>query len=566
MRNNPLNAGAGLWAPVIIFSIAVNLLLLTGPLFMLQVYDRVLAARSGATLTALFLLVMALYAALGLLDYARGRIMARIAARLRQELDDPVFRAGLSRGDSAPATFRDLEALQALLSAPAALALLDLPWSPLFATLLFIFHPLLGWLGLAGAAVLIFATLANQWLTTRATDQVSGLTRRAEMLVLESRACHEVVQTLGMQNALAGRWQALRQHALTPTLVASDRAGALTAFSRAFRLFLQSAMLAAGAWLVLQGSLTAGAMIAGSILLGRALAPVDQVLAGWALIRRGWAGRAALRALIAERGGDTLQGARPPQPTTLPAPGSRLEVQALTLRMPGQNAPVLNRVSFAIGPGQALGVIGKSGSGKTALARALTGLWPPSGGTIRLGGAALAQYDDAARARTIGYLPQRVTFFSGSVAENIARMDASPDSAAVVAAAKQAQAHALILSLPDGYDTMIDAANPPISGGQQQRIALARALYGDPDILILDEPNAALDADGSDALNAVIGAARAAGKAVIVMTHRPPAISQCDRLIVLEGGAIRAEGPRDEVLKATVKNATGIHRAAGAGA
>ncbi|MCB2124562.1 MAG: type I secretion system permease/ATPase [Rhodobacteraceae bacterium] len=556
--------GRGLFAAVALFSVFVNLLMLTGPIFMLQVYDRVLGSRSQETLAALFALVVFLFLMMGLLDLARGRVMTRLAARFQASLDRRVFTAALARsalvpGDPAAASgLRDLEAIRTLLAAPVFLALFDAPWAPFFLAAVFIFHPWLGWTAVAGGLVLVLVTALNQATTRRAVLAANAANLRAERTADQLRDEADLVQSLGMRGASFERWSNARGTALAAAIAASDQSGVYSIFSRTFRLFLQSAMLAVGALLVLKGELTPGAMIASSILMGRALAPLEQAVAGWALIQRAQEAWGRLAALLAAVAPETPR-------TALPRPRAVLEANQLTVVPPGQSQAALRLVSFRLDPGQALGVIGPSGAGKSTLARALTGVWRPAGGWIRLDGATLDQYDPDVLGGHVGYLPQRVTLFDGTIAENIARLAPAPDDAAVVAAAQKAAAHQMILDLPDGYDTRVSQAGGRLSGGQIQRIGLARALYGAPVIVVLDEPNSNLDNEGSMALNAAIRAIKAEGGSVLIMAHRPAAIQECDQLLFLDGGARRAYGPRDEVLRAMVKNAGDIARAPGPG-
>lgn len=546
-----------LW--VLLFGVFVNLLMLTGPIFMLQVYDRVLGSRSEATLAALMILVAGLYLAMGLLDHARGRITARIGARFQDRLDQRVFAAALSRNAARPndpmamAAQRDLDSIQRLLASPTLLALFDMPWTPVFLSAIFLFHPWLGWLALAGGGLLVGAALLHQRLTAQPMAQANAAAARAERLATQIKDEADLVRALGMRGNGFARWQAARRQTLADIITLSDRSGGFTAFSRSFRLFLQSAILGLGAYLVLQDQLTAGAMIAASILLGRALAPVDQVISQWGMFARAREGWTRLADLLAAE-----QPQRPRMP--LPRPRALLEVQALTLIPPGERQPSLRMLTFHVEPGQALGVIGPSGAGKSSLARALTGIWPAAGGELRLGGAALDQYAPDALGGLIGYLPQRVVLFDGTIAENIARLSPNPDADAVICAARRAGAHDMIAALPQGYDTPVSQHGGKLSGGQLQRIGLARALYGNPILLVLDEPNANLDNDGSVALNRAIRDSRAAGNAVLVMAHRPGAIQECDRLLVLEEGLRKAFGPRDEVLRDTVRNHNDILR------
>ncbi|MDJ0992637.1 MAG: type I secretion system permease/ATPase [Dinoroseobacter sp.] len=550
---------AGLVRSVIFFGVFVNVLMLTGPLFMLQVYDRVLGSGSQETLVALFALVAGLYALYGVLDYARGRVMARVGVRYFDHLAKRVFTAAIQRDALGTKTgcrhgaLGDLEAVRNALSAPGFLALFDLPWTPFFLMAIFVFHPLLGWAALAGGCLLILTTIANQYLTRASQKAAQNEIRAASHFASQSESGADLIHAQGMTQNMAQRWMARQSNAMLKSLSAQDKTGGFTSFAKAFRLFLQSAMLALGAYLVLRGELTGGAMVATSILLGRALAPIEQSLATWAVMQRGFSGKTALRDFLRAEPEHSIT-------TELPAPKAHVSVSGLTvLADPGRPA-LLRSVSFEIAPGQALGVIGKSGSGKSTLARSVVGLVTPTGGEIRLDGAKLDQYSGEAIGRSIGYLPQDVVLFEGTVAENIAHMTEAPDAAKVVAAAKKARIHDTILKLPKGYDTQLSAGDPCLSGGQKQRIALARALYGNPQLLVLDEPNSALDSDGCDALNAVVAETKQAGGSVIIMTHRPSAISVCDRLLVLENGAMVSHGDRDDVLNSKVRNADNIHR------
>ena len=575
MRSDDRNAGkqelrrhrkaAGtLFGVVFLFSVFVNLLMLTGPLFMMQVYDRVLGSRSDATLVALLALVTFLFLVMGVLDHARGRIMARIGARFQDALDRRVFAAALHRIGLRPddglarGAQRDLEAVQRLLTSPTFLALFDLPWTPVFIGAIFLFHPVLGFVGIAGGAVLVVATLANQRRTSRLSLEAQGGSVLSDRLSDQIKDEAEVIQSLGMRNAGFARWQDLRRRALQDTVTLSDRSGGFTVFSRTFRLFLQSAILAAGAWLVLRDALSPGAMIAASILLGRALAPIDIVIGQWAVVERAAEGWRRMEVL--------LTSVPPEAPrTTLPRPRAILDVHQLTVVPPGEQQASLRMVSFRVEPGQAVGIIGPSGAGKSTLARTLIGVWRAAGGKVRLDGATLDQYDPDVLGSYVGYLPQRITLFDGTIRDNIARLSTTPDDALVVQAAKQAGAHEMILQLPDGYDTRVGGAGGRLSGGQIQRIGLARAFYGDPVLLVLDEPNSNLDNDGSLALNAAVRQAKAAGCAVLIMAHRPAAIQECDMLLMLDGGLRTAFGPRDTVLREVMKNHTDILRSSGPG-
>lgn len=553
-------SGRALYVVLFVFSFFVNLLMLTGPLYMLQVYDRVLGSRSEETLVTLTILMMAMFVAMGFLDHARNEIVARVGARFQDALDKRVFQAAVRRLTAAPQDVgaivaqRDLEAMQRYLSSPVHLAVFDLPWTPLFFGAIFVFHPMLGWLSIAGAACLVGLTVLNRALTQTPLMQANRTAGIAERLGEALKSEAEAVQALGMAGAGFSRWSAARKVALSASIAAADMGGVFTVASKTFRLFLQSAMLGVGAYLVLQGQMSGGAMIAGSILLGRALAPIEVLVGQWALVQRAHEAEARLTGLLTQQPPDVAR-------TPLPRPRAMLEVRGLTVVPPGAGQPVLRSVSFTLQPGQAMGVIGPSGSGKSTLARALIGAWPAAGGKIRLDGAELDQYDPDILGANIGYLPQRVTLFDGTVAENIARLALAPDPAQIVDAAQRAGAHDLILTLPKGYDTQLSAVGGRLSGGQLQRIGLARALFGQPVLLVLDEPNSNLDNEGANALNKAIRAMKAAGNAVLIMAHRPAAIQECDLLLVLEGGGRRAFGPRDQVLREMVRNHTDIAQA-----
>uniref|UniRef100_UPI00404750D3 type I secretion system permease/ATPase n=2 Tax=Yoonia sp. TaxID=2212373 RepID=UPI00404750D3 len=550
---------------VAVFSFVVNMLMLTGPLYMLNVYDRVLGSRSLETLIALTVLVAFLYGCMGILDFVRGRVMGRVGARFQARLDRRVFAAvlkatTLNRAPREAATgLRDLEAVQRLITSPALMALFDLPWAPLFFLGIFVFHPLMGVLALVGAFVLILVALANQASTRGPLERANATSFASESLGAQIRGESEMVHSLGMRGAAFDRWQMARGASLDATISAADAAGTFTSMTKAFRLFLQSAMLGLGAYLVLRGELTPGAMIAGSILLGRGLAPIEMIVGQWAVFQKGREGWRKLAVLLGNIPVDQDR-------TTLPKPAARLVADSVTMLPPGGQQATLRMISFTVEPGQAVGIIGTSGAGKSTLARALTGVWKPAGGKIRLDGAALDQYDPDVLGQHIGYLPQRVQLFDGTIKENIARMSLTPDDAMVVAAAKKADAHEMILRLPDGYDTRVTATGGQLSGGQIQRVGLARAIYGDPVVLVLDEPNSNLDNAGSAALNSAVLQQKAAGGIVFVMAHRPDAIFHCDTLLVLENGTKRAYGPKDEVLRQVTKNRDEIVKAAGKGA
>ncbi|MDK3074016.1 type I secretion system permease/ATPase [Sedimentitalea sp. JM2-8] len=546
-----------------VFSFFANLLMLTGPIYMLQVYDRVLGSRSEETLVALSLLVAFLYGVMGLLDYSRGRIMARVGARFQAALDRRVFdamvrRSAVASDASAQTGLADLEAVQRLISSPVLMAVFDLPWTPIFLAGIILFHPWLGMLALGGGALLVLITFLNQMFSRTPLLQANVASHRASLLSEEIRNEAEMIQSMGMRGAAFEHWAQARETSLSESISANDVGGTFSSATKTLRLFLQSAMLGLGAYLVLQNEVTAGAMIAASILLGRALAPIELAIGQWPLVQRANKGWNSLAELLEKV---------PPEPrrTELPKPRAKLDVQSLTIVPPGDTRASLKTVSFKVEPGQAVGVIGPSGSGKSTLARALTGVWRPAGGVIRLDGASLDQYASDVLGQHIGYLPQRVQLFGGTIASNIARLSGQPDSEKVVIAAKKAAAHDMIVNLPNGYDTQVSAGGGRLSGGQMQRIALARALYDDPVIVILDEPNSNLDNDGSLALNRAISDLKAAGKSVLIMAHRPAAIQECDTLLVLDNGVRTAFGPKDQVLRDMVANHEQLRKSAGMG-
>lgn len=552
-----LKSSAAGFLAIGLFSFFVNLLVLTGPLFMLQIYDRVLSSRSEATLVALTGLIIGLYLVMGVLDHIRSRVAARIGARFQARFDKRVFNAVLDRmnlhaqGISTVTGMRDLDSIQKVLSSPALFTVFDIPWTPFFLFVIFTFHPWMGMLGVVGGLILVGLTWLNQNGTKEDQERAMIAGRLSDEMTQTLQKESDTVRALGMRRAVAGRWQLLRDKALEANIRYSDSNGFYSISSKTFRVFLQSAILALGAYLVLQNEITAGAMIASSIIIGRALAPIEGAIGQWSLIQRamqGWRNLSQLLARVPE------EDAR----TALPKPRAVLEVEQVTVVPPGEQVATLRMLNLELHPGQALGVIGQSASGKSTLARVLTGIWPPAAGKVRLDGASLEQYGTDGLADHVGYLPQDVVLFEGTVAENIARMALDPDPVKVVEAARKAGAHDMILRLPDGYDTKLPAMGGRLSGGQKQRVGLARALYGDPVLVVLDEPNSNLDAEGSMALNLAIRNMKAEGKSVVIMAHRPAAIEECELILIMENGQRLAFGPRDDVLRAHLRNHTQV--------
>ena len=543
-------------------SVFTNLLMLTGPIFMLQVYERVLSSRSEATLVVLMTLVGFLYLILGLLDHARARIAARVGAQVQQALDLRVFSVALGGCSAQQGTAvaarapQDLSLLQQISGAPVAMALFDLPWVPLFLIVIAMLHPVLGLVALAAAIALAVLGIAAITLNRSRTEAGLLATHRSDLMARRIATDARPLHALGMQEHALKRWQALRESAAVKTLRAQDHSGRFGAGGRALRLFTQSVILGAGAWLVLRSDLSPGAMIAASIILGRALAPLDQVISGWPQLQAAHGAIGRLRSLLARV---------PPVQNriTLPPPRGALSVRNLGVRT--QDATdgarlVLQAISFELAQGQALGIIGPSGAGKSTLLETIAGAMPAATGAIRLGATRL-DFDQCPHLqRSIGYLPQTVTLFEGSIRDNIARLDPDAADHSVIAAAQLAGAHELILSLPDGYDTLIRADGGGLSGGQVQHIGLARALYSDPALLLLDEPNANLDEAGERAMQAAIHAARKRGAVVLIAAHRPSAIAQCNMLLKLDHGRLSAFGPREEVLRKVTRNSAEILR------
>ena len=539
---------------VAVMSGVVNVLYLTGSFFMLEVYDRVIPSRSVPTLIGLMALALTLYAFQGALEAIRSRILARVGAALDEALSGRVFdlvvRAplkGAAPGDGL-LPLRDLDQIRAFLSGTGPSAFFDLPWLPIYLAVCFLFHPLIGVAALCGALFLAAVT----WLTDRATRRpaqaATGHGLRRNGLAEAGRRNAEVLAALGMQGRFRTRWAAANRDYMDAQQRTADVAGGLGAVSKVFRMALQSGVLALGAWLVIQGQATAGIIIASSILVSRALAPAELAIANWkgfVQARQSWARLSDLLARIPA--GQPRHG--------LPAPSRTLTVEAVTIAPPGSQRPVVGEVSFALKAGQGLGVIGPSASGKSSLIRALIGVWPPLRGKVRLDGAALDQWEPADLGPHLGYLPQEAELFAGTIGENIARFDPAASAEAVIAAAQAAGIHEMVLRLTDGYDTRIGEGGAGLSSGQRQRIGLARALYGDPFLVILDEPNANLDAEGENALTQAILGVRARGGICIVVAHRPSALAAVDLVLMMADGRAQAFGPKDEVFKRVLRAA-----------
>jgi PrtD family type I secretion system ABC transporter len=530
-----------------IMSCMINLLYLTGSLFMLEVYDRVLPSRSVPTLVGLAILAGGLYMAQGALDLIRVRILGRIGTALDESLNSRVFdtivRLPLTIGarNEGLQPLRDLDNIRSFLSGMGPGAFFDLPWLPFYLAICFAFHVMIGLTALVGAVILITLTIVTEFMSRRPAREALGLAARRNDLAATSRRNAEVLVAMGMSGRLNRRWSEANQKYLAGNQRASDVTGGLGAIAKVLRMTLQSAVLAVGAYLVIHQEATAGIIIAGSILSARALAPVDLAIAHWkgfVAARQSWH---RLNRLLESLPARTAQ-------TLLQNPSSRLAVEAVSIAPPGEQRMVVQDVTFTLEAGNGLGVIGPSGSGKSSLVRALVGVWQPFRGKVRLDGAALDQWSSDLLGRHVGYLPQDVELFAGSVAQNICRFDPDARSEAIIAAAKEAGVHQMIIKMRDGYDTQIGEQGTALSAGQAQRVALARALYGEPFLIVLDEPNSNLDTEGDEALTRAVRSARERGAVVVVVAHRPIGIEAVDMLLVLREGRMHAFGPKDTVL------------------
>lgn len=524
---------------VAFFSLFINVLMLTSSIYMLQVYDRVLASRSEATLLYLTLFAAACLATLGLLETVRSRLLVRLGARFDAQLSTPAFERVLGGGRS-PQTLRDLENLRTFLTGPHILSLLDAPWMPIYIALVYLLHPLLGHVALSGAIALLLLGLWNE-RRTRATLAEAGseLAASHQFAELSGRNA-EAVRAMGMLPGLAALWRQRRDLGLGLQGLASDRAASIAASAKALRFMLQVGILGVGAWLVIGEQTTAGVMIAASIVMGRGLAPVEAAIGGW----RGFQMARQARARLEQEFGD--QRIAPPS-MLLPAPKGALQFEGVSGGPPGSRAITVRELAFRLEPGTCLGITGPSAAGKSTLVRFALGIWRPLTGVVRLDGANVADWDRQDVGPHIGYLPQDIELFPGSVADNIARFGAC-EATEVVEAARLAGAHRMILELPNGYDTEIGPAGVNLSGGQRQRIGLARAFYRRPSLIVLDEPTSNLDADGESAVRQAIDSLRAGSRTVLVVAHRPALLGGTDKLMVIQNGRIASFGDTSEIM------------------
>jgi ATP-binding cassette subfamily C protein len=533
------------------FSGVINVLALSGSLYMLQVYDRVLPSQSVPTLIGLSVLLLLLYVINGGLEFIRSRIMARIGTRLDVALSPRVFkvvqlltlRNGAAGNGMQP--LRDLDSVRNFVSGPGPQALFDLPWIPVYLLFVYFLHPVLALIAVGGALLLIALAFLTEYRSAgplRAASQ-SGSERMA--LAEAARRNAETLTAMGYDAYIRQRFTRLNEEHIAHQLAASDAAAGIGSISKCIRMILQSSVLGVGAYLVIQNELSAGAIIAASITVSRSLAPIDTAIAQW---KNFVSCRQAARRL------GTLLLTAPEEEeriVDLPAPRERLDVAHLVIAPPGNGEPILKDVSFSLDAGDALGVIGASGSGKSTLARAIVGIWTPSAieSSVRLDGATLDQWSPEKLGRHVGYMPQDIELMTGTVAENISRFIPGATDEQIIAAAKTAGAHDVIVRLPQGYQTLIGDGGRVLSGGERQRIALARALYGDPFLVVLDEPNANLDANGDASLADAVASVRKRGGIAVVIAHRPSALASVNKVLLLSSGKVRAFGSKEEILR-----------------
>lgn len=534
-----------------VFSFFINILVLTSPLYMLQVYDRVLTSRNELTLLFITLVVLFLFVVYAVLEGLRTQVLVRAGIQFDGDLRDPVFRTVLDstlqkRGGDAQA-FRDVDTLREFLTGAGLIAFCDAPWIPVFIIVCFIMHPFFGVLAIVAGAIILGLAIANDRVTRDPMRQAAAAGIAAQNDVAATLRNSEVMRAMGMWRGLQQRWQARRDELIGWQASASDRAGAMMALIKFVRQAVQVLILGGGAYLAITGKLSPGSMIAASILVGRALAPIEAAVGQW-------------KGFVASRGSwDRLQQifrttAKAPERMSLPPPAGKLSVENAFIAPPGAERPVVANVSFSLEAGKTLALIGPSAAGKSSLVRGLVGVWPLVNGAVRLDGFELRQWDPEELGQHVGYLPQDVELFSGTIAQNIARFTAF-ESPEVIEAAQLAGVHEIIQALPQGYETQIGEAGAALSGGQRQRIALARALFRKPAFVVMDEPNANLDADGEQALARAIVHMKSLGKTIIVVTHKTNLLAYADKILLMQGGGVSRFGERDEILQLLMANA-----------
>lgn len=528
------------------FSLVINLLMLMPAIYMLQIYDRVLASRNEVTLYMLSIILLGVFLLDALLELVRAKVLIRAGAALDLRLSPRVFDASFERAlagspGTAGQALIDLTAVRQFLTGRGLFAFFDAPWTLIFVAVIFLLHP---WMG-AFALVAVLALLALAYTTERATAPLLGQANAEAQTALQLASSHqrsaEAAEVMGMLPNLRRRWLARQGRMLALQAQASDRGASVSSVAKFTRMSFQSGVLGLGAWLVIDNQLTPGGMIAASILLGRALSPVDLAISTWRSLVAARGARQRLKELLAAH---PAHGGK----TALPRPQGFVQAENLLVAAPGSRQPILKGIKFAASPGMLVAVVGPSASGKSTLARALVGVWPPLNGAVRLDGADVHGWNKSELGPWLGYLPQDVELLDGTVAENISRFG-EPDSELTVEAAQRAGVHEVILHLPQGYETQVGEGGAALSGGQRQRIALARAMYGDPALIVLDEPNASLDQEGDEALIQALQDMKREKRTVFVITHRPNVLGVADMVMVLAGGAIHAFGPRETVLK-----------------
>ncbi|WP_263226679.1 type I secretion system permease/ATPase [Pseudomonas alabamensis] len=528
------------------FSFFVNALMLVPTFYMIQVSGRVVPSSSTSTLLMLTLIMTVLVVTMGALEWVRSRIMVRISNRLDVLLSRDVYRASFKRAlssggaDATAQSLSDLTSLRQFFTGSGLFAFFDAPWFPIYTIVMFLFHPWFGWITLGCGAVLAILAVVNHRVTGQALATANKENVASNVVTTKTLRNAEVIESMGMLETLMNRWAKRQRNVMLLQSNASDKGGVVSSTSKTFRTWSQSIMLATGAYLVITHEINPGLLMAGSLLLGRALAPIDQMISNW----KGFVG-AKVQYDRLNKVMDDLKNE--PERMPLPAPEGHIQVENLIVAPPGSKAPVLRSISFVAPAGSIVGIVGPSAAGKSTLVRALMGIWPPQHGVVRLDGADIATWDKQALGPYVGYLPQDIELFEGSISENIARFD-KVDPEKVVEAAQMAGVHEMILMQPDGYDTVIGSEGVNLSGGQRQRIGLARALYGKPRLIVLDEPNSNLDDVGEKALGIALQKVKESGATVFIVSHRPNILSRLDRVLVMAGGTISLYGERDKVI------------------
>jgi PrtD family type I secretion system ABC transporter len=535
-------------------SFVLNLFVFVSPLYTMQIYDRVLTSRNATTLLMLSLIVLVMFLAYAALEHFRSRALVQLGLQLDRELSQPAFEAAFlsasqAKGSQHVQPMRDVETLRGTLSSGLLPSLMDAPWIPVYLGLCFFLHPALGFVATAGAAAILGIAYLNERLTRHSLSRAAEVGMAASDNLSSSLRNAEVIRALGMGQAIKGQWHGRHALALGYHTRAADWGGTLLAATKFLRLALQCAVLGVGAYLAIRQQIAMGVIFAASLIMGRALAPIEGAVSQW---KSFVAARSAFQRLDSALAPADLSPA-----TTLPRPSGALRIEGLSVRAPRAQSLLVQNVSFMLEPGEIGAIVGSTGSGKSSLARALVGVWPPAQGLVRLDGNDIRHFSDEQRAGILGYLPQDVSLFAGSVRDNIARFDPDATDEEVIAAASAASAHALIQALPDGYATQIGDDGASLSGGQRQRIGLARAMFGEPALVVLDEPNANLDGDGDAALARALTRLRAAGAIVVVITHRPQLLSQVDKIILMQNGQAVRIGQRDEILPLLLQARTG---------